>query len=230
MNKFSLMASVLSVLGLLASGAAAQEIETDNGTRIFVTPNVSTLGVGIDAGIRANPYFGIRGVHNQFDIDGTHTYEDSDFSYEGVLKSSGIMLDIHPFGGNLRMSGGVRKNGNSASLETSKEGSFDYNGQSYVYPTATRINGNISFPDLAPVLSVGYHGNLGKHVSIGADVGVMYHGTPKLDLAASGGIADDILLGSDFRDEVEAQRRDIQSDLEDFKFTPVAKVGLTIRF
>ncbi|MGI9494399.1 MAG: hypothetical protein ACR2QF_18570, partial [Geminicoccaceae bacterium] len=82
----------------------------------FVSPNISTLGVGLEAGMRANDYFGVRLGGNWLGLSFDRTVNDIDYDTEATLASLGALIDYHPFKGGFRLSGGVRSNFNQAEL------------------------------------------------------------------------------------------------------------------
>ncbi|MEL6962325.1 MAG: hypothetical protein AAFO01_06185 [Pseudomonadota bacterium] len=83
---------------------------------LFVSPAVSTLGLGLEAGARLNDNFGLRFGGNWlgFEYDGVEG--DLDYDADVTLASLGALVDYHPFSGGFRVSGGLRFNFNQADL------------------------------------------------------------------------------------------------------------------
>ncbi|MBO9428385.1 hypothetical protein [Sulfitobacter sp. R18_1] len=202
----------------------------DNGGEFSFTPNVSTLGYGFDVGYKFNQNLGVRGVYSTYDWDGTYDYEGTDFNIDADFNSYGAMVDFHPFGGGLTIGVGARRNQSSVAMDAAFNGTFNYNGTTYTHPDETVVNGEVTFPKWAPVVSVGYHGNIGDHVSFNFDLGAMHQGAASIMMAASGGVADDPSTSASFRNEMEEQRQNLEDELSEFKVYPIAKVGLSIRF
>ncbi len=67
---------------------------------------------------------------------------------------------------------------------------------------------------------------LGKGFTVGFEAGVLFQGSPKLNLAANGG-----LLANDptFLQELEKERREAEDDA-DFKLWPVLQLNFAWRF
>ena len=227
----------LIALSLLASPAAASGLKdvasNDMPTASFnqngfsVGAGVGTLGLGVEAGYRFNSRIGVRGVYNGFDYDTERELEGADLDVNASLKTGGVMVDIYPFGGNFRVSGGALINKNKATAAGVYTDEFTFEGQTYTPTEETRIDGILDWEDdLAPVATVGYHGNLGRHVSIGAEIGALFTGSAQIDAEASG----DPNVVAQIQDDLDDSIADIQDELDKVGVYPIAKIGLNIRF
>lgn len=211
---------------LLAAGPA---FAADDGRSGFTLgPDVSTLGVGLQAGLRFNDYVGARIGGNWFEYDFERSYDDVDYDVDLNLGSAGSLLDIYPFGGGFRLSGGVRLNFNQADLTGSPNGGFEIGGTTYTADEVGTLDGGVDFNTFAPYLGLGYGATLfDGALELAFDAGAMYHGRPDVDLSASGGsLSNDPALQADLAEE----RAAIEDDLDGFRFYPVIGVSLAYRF
>jgi len=195
---------------------------------IFVSPVVSTLGVGLEGGVRINETFGLRlgGNWLGFDYDGV----DGNLDYDAdiTLASLGTLVDYHPFRGGFRLSGGLRFNFNQADLDGTPTEDINIGGEDFSPDEVGTLTGDVGFNVLAPYLGVGYGATLLKGaLSIGFDLGVMYQGQADVDLDADAGIlSDDAVL----LDNLAIEEDEVEDDLEDFVVYPVAGLAVIYRF
>ena len=195
---------------------------------LFVSPALSTLGLGLEAGFRLNEHLGIRlgGNWLGFDYDGVEG--DLDYDAEVTLASLGTLVDYHPFGGGFRLSGGLRYNFNQADLDGTPNDDIDIGDETFSPDEVGTLTGDASFNVLAPYLGVGYGATLLEgSLSIGFDLGVMYQGQADVDLdAESGLLSDDTIL----QENLAIEEDEVEDDLEDFVVYPVVGIALIYRF
>ena len=84
---------------------------------------------------------------------------------------------------------------------------------------------------VAPYLGIGYGNVWTRGVNFYFDLGVMFQGSPKVNLTASCGPA---VVGTAtctaIQGNVEAERQRVQAELDKYKYYPVANIGITIGF
>ena len=195
---------------------------------LFVSPAVSTLGLGLEAGTRLNESFGLRFGGNWlgFDYDGVEG--DVDYDADVTLASLGALVDYHPFGGGFRLSGGLRFNFNQADLDGTPTDDIDIGNATFSPDEVGTLTGDATFDTLAPYLGVGYGATLLEgSLSVGFDLGVMYQGQASVDLdAESGLLSDDAVLQANLAIEED----EVEDDLEDFIVYPVIGLAVIYRF
>ena len=192
-----------------------------------VGPRASTLGAGLEIAKGFTPRLGARMGFNYFG----HHYEDKasdiDYNFDLRLQSLALLADWHPFKGMFRISTGAIFNGARLKMiadldPTSPE---EINGVPYKLDS---VNGTLKFNSVAPYLGLGWDTTFGDDDSWGLtfDVGVLYHGSPELQISASG---PDASLAN-FSSDLEQERLDLQNDLADFRFWPVVSAGFLYQF
>jgi hypothetical protein len=194
---------------------------------VFVGPVISTLGLGLEAGVRLNEFVGIRGGGNWFGLDFDREIDDVDYDIDATIGSIGALVDLHPFGGGFRLSGGLRLNFTNADLTGRPTTDIEIGDDVFAADEVGTLEGEADVDRVAPYLGIGYAGTLAPGLSLGFDLGVMYQGSPDVELDSVGGVlSDDAALEAALADEEE----DIEDDLEDFKFYPVIGLALLYRF
>ncbi len=163
-----------------------------DGPAIAFGPQISTLGLGGEAGLRFNDFVGLHGGGNYFTLDFDNNVNSTNYAFELDLVSAGGVVDLHPFGGGFRVSGGVRWNGNNASLRATPNGTILIGDTTFTAAQAGSLSGDLDFETFAPLASVGYQGSFfADRVQLSFDLGVLFQGDPNVTLNASGTLAND---------------------------------------
>ncbi len=211
---------VLLCLGLLPGLAKAEP-------RPFVGPVISTLGLGLEAGVRLNERFGLRLGGNYFQLSFDRTIDEIDYDADAELGSIGALADVYPFGGGFRVTGGLRLNFNQAELTGRGNGTVEIDDVVFDADDVGTLDGDVDYDTVAPYLGIGYGGAmLGGALLVTFDLGVMYQGSPDVALTADGVLADDPALLA----ALENEEQKVEDDLDDYQFYPVAGIALTYRF
>lgn len=186
-----------------------------------------SLGFGAEVSFPVSKDLHVRAVQNGISMGGSYTLEGTEFEYDARIASYGVMVDWHPTGEMFRISAGARRNRFfQADLTANLGDSFSYGGNSYSYSDDTILNGRVSAPEYAPVATVGWKGDIRENISLLAEFGVMYTGTPDVELTSEGGATGDAAFDA----EVENQRQAIEDSLGRFGVYPIAQVGVSVRF
>lgn len=191
---------------------------------------VSTLGVGADLSMQVAPSLNARlGIQGfSYDTDGT----ESGVDYDVDLKLfSGLMTaDWFPFQNGFRISAGLMANGNELDMDgRPRAGStYEINGTSYNAAGVGSLHGNVDFNSVAPYLGIGWGNPFGPggNWSFNCDLGVVFQGSPDVSLTADGPLASD----PTFQANLEAERRDLENELDKYKYYPLVSLGVTYRF
>ncbi len=220
---------VAQTLGDPATGSPSARATSDPlPYGLFVSPTISTLGIGLETGVRLNESFGVRFGGNWLSVDFDRTVDDVDYEADATLASLGTLLDYHPFRGGFRLSGGLRFNFNEAGLTGVPNGDVTIGDQTFAASDVGTLEGDVSYDVVAPYIGLGYGATLLQGaLTIGFDLGVMYQGKADVDLDARGGALEgNAVLEANLAIEEE----DIEDDLEDFIVYPVIGLAAVYRF
>ncbi len=217
-------ATVLAVALLGATSAAAAT---------GVTLKAGTLGFGADVTFGISPKVNARVGFNTF----SYTFDpSSDKEDEGdggaeitpklKLQTFGALLDWHPWAGGFRLSTGLYLNRNKLDLTADTSGTVEINDREY---TLSDLSGTVDFNSVAPYLGIGYGNAAGAngHWHFSCDVGVMFQGSPQVDLRAT---VSDPALQAQLDADLAEEETSFESDTEVFTVYPVISLGLSYRF
>jgi hypothetical protein len=168
---------------------------------VTVGPTIGTLGAGAEAGLRAGPYVGVR-------LDASFLSFDYDRSIDGIpykfgvnLRSGGPVLDIYPFAGGFHLTAGARINGNGADVTAMPSSNVRIGNDTFTPAQIGTLTGSLKYNRFAPYLGIGYAGRVASWLELGLDLGVLYQGKPRVNLAASGAFATNPTLQADVAQE-----------------------------
>jgi hypothetical protein len=190
-----------------------------------------TTGIGADVGFSLMPTLAARigysGLSYSTDVDAT------DVSYDTKLRLSNLnlLLDFSPLGP-FRITGGFVFNDNKADVTGRPSGgSYTINGVTYPAAAIGSLSGTVKSGNrAAPYLGIGYGNVAGAGVNFYFDLGVMFQGTPKASLTATCGSGLPAAQCAQLANDVAAEQVRLQNDISNFKYYPVANIGVTIGF
>jgi hypothetical protein len=202
-----------AVLFVALAGAAGAAQAAGAGLRI------GTTGIGADFGWGIAPTLGGR-----VGLSGGSWSTDvstDDVNYDAKLKLGNLsaLLDWSP-AGPFRISAGVIGHNNK----------IDVNGQSNSNPLIS-FSGNVKpGHSVAPYLGIGYGNVWTKGVNFYFDLGVMFQGSPKASLSANCGAATGTPACTAAQSQAAAEEQRLEDKLKNYKYYPVANIGITIGF
>jgi len=210
----------------LTTLASAPMFAGDGTLAIGVTGG--TLGIGPELSLRPIEHLGVRA--NLHWLSFSHHEDVDDISYDGDLGllSIGAVLDWYPFDGGFRVSAGARWSGNELDLSATPASDVTIGGTTYTPAEIGRLTGTVEANPIAPVLTLGYGGDLSRGLAFGIEAGVMFQGAAKIEnLRARGGLLESdpgLLL------DLEDEEKRIEDEIDSYRFWPVVQVMLQYRF
>ena len=190
-----------------------------------------TTGLGADIGFDLAPTLSARIGYSALQF--YKSVDSNDVHYDGKVKLSNLngLLDWSPLGP-FRLTGGVILNDNRYDVNGQpSNGTFTINGTTYQASQVGSLSGTVkSGRPAAPYLGVGYGNVSGKGVNFYFDLGVMFQGSPKATLNASGSSSRSAAQCSQLQNDTAEESRRLEDKLNRYKYFPVANVGVTIGF
>lgn len=193
-----------------------------------VTGKIGTLGVGVDFTKSLTESFDARVGINLFSY--TYTGEDSEIEYDFELGlfTAAVLADWHPGRSPFRFSAGLVLNNNKIDSTAKTKDTIEIGDKEYTPAQIGVLSGEITFNTVAPYIGIGT-----GRPAVGAskwgfsfDLGVIFQGSPKVDLSVSGPLASD----PDLQRELAKEEKDIEDEMEGFKYYPVLSLGVIYRF
>lgn len=187
-----------------------------------------TLGLGVEGRWNPLPMIDFRVGANQFDYD-------TDGDKAGIDYDATLELDSYYVTGNinfplspLRLTGGFFANNNEFAMTSQDTGGQDIEVGGVIFPADVvgTLSGRTYFEDYAPYVGIGFDFEPFDKFGLNLDIGVLWQGEPKVDLAADG-------TGSGllpFEAALELERRELEDDLSDYKAWPVLSLAFIYNF
>jgi hypothetical protein len=193
-----------------------------------VTVKAGTLGLGADVTFKVAPLVHLRLTGQMLDYERSDSVDGVPYDFEAGLQSFGTLVDVHPFGGSFRVTGGLLSNGNEvdAVARLDPTDTYEIGDVTYTGAELGALRGNGDFASTAPFLAVGWGNPFDSESRFGfaCDLGVMRQGSADVSLFAENPLG---IPGVD--QELLKEERELEDDLEDYEYYPVISVGLSIR-
>jgi len=195
---------------------------------IALGAKIGTLGPGLDLTVSLVDRLNLRVNGNYLKISAETTQSDIDYDADLTLGSALAMLDWHPFGNNFRISAGAVYNGNELGLEATPTDSVEIGDTEYTPAQIGTLTGDATFDKFGPYIGIGF-GNAVKEdmaLTFVFDLGVVFHGSPEINLDADGPVAGIPSFQADLADE----EQQVEDDISAFKIYPVLAFGVSYHF
>lgn len=197
-----------------------------------VAVRVGTTGAGLEVGSALSSRLGMR-VHL---LGGSisHDLTESGIRYDGKFKMSNgsLLLDLHPFAGSFRISGGLTYNNNRIDATATPEAGFiEISGVRYTAAEVGRLHADLRWDKASPYVGIGWGSSPvgGRGLFLTTDLGVLYQ-TPTVSLTGVCGPALPALACQQLQSDIRAEEAQLRNDLADVKWYPVLSLGIGYRF
>jgi hypothetical protein len=219
MKTFFKKAVVLTAALLLGSHAMADD-------NLWFGVKAGTLGIGLEASWRALPWLDVRAGANQYDYDDTGSQGginyDATLALETFYATANFRFPLSPF----RMTVGAYSNGNEIELVGLPMSIYQIGDDFFTQNQVGTLRSTSSFDNFAPYLGAGFDFDVVGRLGIALDFGVLWQGDPIVSLTSDGTLAND----PDFLTALEAERLQLEKEVEDLKAYPVVSIGFNFNF
>jgi hypothetical protein len=190
-----------------------------------------TTGIGADVGFELVPTLSARFGYSYLTFSTTVDSTDVKYDAKPKLSNGNLFLDWSPLGP-FRITGGVVLNDNKVDVTAEASGgAYTLGGVTYSASDIAHLSGTVkSGNSAAPYLGIGYGNVAGAGVNFYFDLGVMFQGSPKATLTATCGSAVSSAQCSRIQASANVEAIDLQNSIKNFKYYPVASIGVTIGF
>jgi hypothetical protein len=210
-------------LAVLLGSGAFQANADDN---IWLGVKAGTLGLGIEATWRPSRYLDFRVGANKFSYDDNGSEAGIDYDTELALQSLYATANLRPPLSPFRFTAGVVSNGNEVNLVSQSSSTFLIGGTTFTSAQVGELQGAADFDSVAPYAGIGFDFRLFDTVGLNFDLGVLWQGTPRVGLVATGPIASDPV----FQSELAIEQAELQDAVNDYDLYPVVSLGFSFNF
>lgn len=229
MRKLALALVILVFCGVSIGRLCAAEEAEDGGVAGF-SLKIGTLGYGVDFTLglasEINTRLGLNMFSYEPDVgDDEEDEGPEDIEVELDWQTIPILLDWHPWAENFRFSLGAVVNNNEVVLTADIGEEVEINDRSYVI---SDLQGKVTFDPVAPYLGIGW-GNARRAgpVKFAFDLGVMFQGAPQVELTATAASAGQ---QTQLQADLDAEKAELEDDLDAFTMYPVISFGISFVF
>ena len=180
-----------------------------------------STGLGVELAYPISQSLGVRFIVDGYKYSRKFTQDNIDYDGDAKLRTGSLLIDLFPFANNFRISAGGVYNGNKLLLTTPTT-TLTINGTPY---TAT-LDGEVDFKKFAPYAGIGYGRPVRSGLSLTFDLGVMFQGTPTATL---NGTCTGVNCAT-FQTDLKAQEASLNDKIKNFRYYPVATLGLAYTF
>lgn len=224
----AILTFVLTLAGLTTTAFAQSQSE------IGVTGSVGTTGVGAHATFPISPSINARIGMGYLGYNYKGSTRDLQYDLDLKANTYDALLDWYPEkGSSFRITGGVSFNGNQIDVRARPDaaGSYSIQGRTYDAASVGNVTGKVDFNKFAPYLGIGWGRNLKdeKGWSFSTDLGVLFQGSPKTSLSASGCSAGAAVCNQ-FANDVARENEQLAREVRKFKVYPVLRIGVSYKF
>ena len=222
------LVAIACVAGFMASAIGSVACAAEFGG----TLSAGTTGIGLHLSTELMPKLNARVGFNALNYNYNGNTSNASYDFKLKLSTFDALLDYYPGATAFRLTGGLVYNNNKvdATVTPNSSGSYTFQGNTYSSASAGQVNGNVDFRKIAPYIGIGY-GNAVKEkgFSFSGDLGVIISGDPRSNLTSSNCTAS-VAICARLASDVAAENADLQSKLNNLRYYPVARVGVSYKF
>ena len=228
------MPRLLALLFLLCATPAMAQVTA--------RAQASAIGVGAEIGYRWDRQWGLRlgFLRGELDIDleaeDSNGIEGDELEYDSDvdLDNSYLLVDWHPWNRRFRVSLGSFFNNSDATVITRCNNqalvpgteSCEFGNSRFSPAILGEVTTEVDFDTVAPYLGIGWGHLAASGFAFNADLGVAYIGSANVDIRSSGSCND----SAECRREVDEEEKEVQEELDKFRFLPIVTLGVSYRF
>jgi hypothetical protein len=221
------------------------DAQSQDSKNFRIGAHVSSLGFGPDLTYQFNPYLKMGISGNYFTLERKRTVKINGrvngqrvklpVPTTGNLRmfSTGLLMDVHPFGGSFYVRGGAFYNGNQVNVKAQPKNETIYlNDIPYQFDANGYGAGKVHFNRIAPYLGLGFDWAL-ESAAITLDAGVLFQGKAKAKVTALEGITAGGLHYMPTAHDIFNFEREVEKQVNKHKvlqFYPVISLGVHFKF
>lgn len=183
---------------------------------------LGTTGIGLEASVPLADNFNARVGGSYFPYSRADEIDDLEVSVaydaEATIASGRALVDWHPFANQFRFSGGLVYNATKVTAFVEPTESYTVNKKTFEPDRIGTIDANVEYGSkIAPYLGLGVGNAVTKRVAFVLDLGVLYTGSPSVEMEGTGLIAP-----------TAEQDKDLTDGFSDIYLYPVLSLGVSV--
>lgn len=194
-------------------------------------PKFGTTGLGLEMTFGVNPYLNLRSGFNYGSFTWGQEFGNVDYDAEVTMTSVPLLLDVHPFGGQFRLTGGLYlQPGTKADIDATPSEPTQIGSHTYNPDTIGTLNGKIEVSSaLTPYVGIGFGNTVGEDqlLTLTLDIGVIFQ---SYDVSLDSNGAGMTAKLDTFREDLKKEEGLLQKDADDWKIFPVVAISLAWHF
>lgn len=214
--------NAVALLGLTLALTSVSEAQ------LGLSVRAGTLGAGGELSLRPNRYLGVRVGGHYLSMTRSATIEGIAYDLTPRLQNGTAIVDLHPLGSALHLSGGLVWNSNRGTVVAQLTGPVTVGNATYQPADIGTLSGLVEYrTKYAPYAGLGLGGR--GRISVLFDVGVVFSGFPQVSLTGGSSLTGQAKVV--FDQNVAAEVQQIQTEIESrkyLKYTPVVSLGLRV--
>lgn len=213
---------------MLSFTLSAKELPSD---KLSAGTHLSLLGYGVHAGYQFSETFSARAEINKFTKTNSKTKSDIHYDITAKLSTFALLANYKPFTNGFRVTGGLYHNSNNISADTNyaHQMLIDIGDQQFNTADIARLNAKVKFAAIAPYLGLGYGAKLGNF-NLEFDAGVLLQGSPNVSLDVLSNLSISAKDKADLKHRLAIEERQLEEELDEYRYWPTAKISLSYRF
>ena len=194
-------------------------------------PKFGTTGLGLEMTFGVNPYLNLRSGFNYGSFTWGQEFGNVDYDAEVTMTSVPLLLDVHPFGGQFRLTGGLYlQPGTKADIDATPSEPTQIGSHTYNPDTIGTLSGKIEVSSaLTPYVGIGFGNTVGEDqlLTLTLDIGVIFQ---SYDVSLDSNGAGMTAQLDTFREDLKKEEGLLQKDADDWKIFPVVAISLAWHF
>lgn len=228
--KFASFAAVGATVAAGLLCAAPALAQTDAPQRNFaVGVQAGTTGIGANVQARLGSRFDLRGTADWIGFNHDATYHNIPYRGRAHGTTGGVFLDVHPFDNAFMLSAGSYFGSRKLKIDATPSSNVNIGGGAFTPAQVGQLNGDIKLSSAMPFVGLGFNNTFRtrSHWSFTGVLGVSFSGSPKVTLDSTGGTFSN---DPRFRTYLDQEQATIAHDARNYKYYPVATIGVNYAF
>lgn len=222
--------SVTVIVAALAL-AATTHVQADAfDDRLSAGAIAGTTGFGADLSWRFHENFALTGRYTDgLDFDTDYNDDGVDYEAEFGMQASSLKMDYFPFGGRFFLSAGAMMPDIEGGVTGNPESnaSFDFNGTTYQSSEIGSVTGTATLADgVQPYIGLGWRSSHEEGFGFFSEFGVIPVDS-SVSLSTTNGFEN---VNQQLQNDIRAEEAELESEIDDLPFVPVAVIGITYTF